>query len=76
MVLPFTLMLGCELNQNGDIEWQKSFGGSGDDLANCIDKLRTKLIVAGNSKSSDGDVNKNHGGNDFLAFQVRRAWKY
>ena len=46
-----------KLRQDGSIEWQKSFGGSGEDDANSV--LQTDdggYIVAGYTESNDGDV--------------------
>jgi|GEM_PF-365026 len=50
----------------GNIEWQKSLGGSGDDRAYSI--LQTEdggFIVAGYSSSNNGDVTGNKGGWDY-----------
>jgi Secretion system C-terminal sorting domain len=53
-----------KLNSNGNIQWQKSFGGSNDDLATSIKQTTDGgYIVAGYSNSNDGDVSGNHGGN-------------
>ena len=49
-----------------EIEWQKSLGGSNWEIVTSI-RLTTDggYIVAGPSKSTDGDVSGNHGNNDF-----------
>jgi len=48
------------------IEWQKSFGGSGDDRAYSIKQTSDGgYIVAGYSYSNDGDVNGNYGYADY-----------
>ncbi|MBA7520561.1 hypothetical protein ES705_12657 [subsurface metagenome] len=50
---------------NGDIQWQKSFGGSGYDWASSI--IQTSdggYAIAGTSESDDGDVSGNMGGQD------------
>jgi hypothetical protein len=55
-----------KLNSIGDILWQKTLGGSGDDIANSI--LQSEAggyIAAGRSDSTDGDVTGNHGNSDF-----------
>ena len=52
---------------------EKSFGGSGFDAAWAIDKgngIFGTYIIAGNSKSSDGDTTKNNGENDFWVFKI------
>ncbi len=46
-----------KLSVGGTIEWQKSFGGSGDDLGNSIIQLPdSSYIAAGSTTSNDGDV--------------------
>ena len=55
-----------KLNNGGDIEWQKSLGGTGDDYAHSIQQTTDNgYIVAGFSASNDGDVTGNHGGYDY-----------
>jgi hypothetical protein len=52
----------AKLDANGLIEWQQSFGGSKDDLANAIVQLQDgSFAVAGQSKSNDFEVTGNHG---------------
>jgi len=49
----------------GVIEWQKSLGGSDDDVACSIQQTSDgQYIVAGRSKSADGDVSGNRGSYD------------
>ncbi|UCH14008.1 MAG: hypothetical protein JSV22_13000 [Bacteroidales bacterium] len=48
------------------LSWQVSLGGSDYDRAECIRQTTDGgYIVAGYSKSSDGDVSKNQGSNDY-----------
>lgn len=48
------------------IEWQKSLGGSGEERAQSIQQTSDGgYIVAGSSKSNDGDVSGNHGNYDY-----------
>ncbi|MBK8912343.1 MAG: T9SS C-terminal target domain-containing protein [Chlorobi bacterium] len=55
-----------KLTSGGGIEWEKSLGGSGLDLASSITQTSDGgYIVAGQSTSTDGDVIGNHGGGDF-----------
>jgi len=55
-----------KLDAEGDIEWQKSLGGSGTDAAYSIKQtFDGGYIVAGYSYSNDGDVGKNYGSADF-----------
>lgn len=50
---------------DGNLQWQKSYGGSGNDIAYSIDKtVDNGYIIAGFSDSNDGDVTNNHGGLD------------
>lgn len=49
-----------------EIEWEKSYGGSGRDWARDIQQTNDGgYIVAGSSNSKDGDVTGNHGKYDF-----------
>ena len=51
-----------KLNSIGAIEWQKSFGGSGNDKTNSIQQtIDGGYIVVGSTSSNDGDVSGNHG---------------
>ncbi|MPR33960.1 esterase/lipase family protein [Salmonirosea aquatica] len=61
-----------KLDQQGQILWQKSLGGSNDDKAKSIQQTSDGgYIVAGSSNSNDGDVSGNHIGVDFFGFP---AW--
>ncbi|WP_051957458.1 T9SS type A sorting domain-containing protein [Altibacter lentus] len=54
-----------KLSTGGDVEWQKSFGGSDIDTANSIQQtLDGGYVVVGISQSDDGDVIGNQGGAD------------
>jgi len=57
-----------KLTANGDIEWQKTFGGSLDDIATSACQTKDGgYIVAGYTGSYDGDISGKIGGsyNDF-----------
>ena len=55
-----------KLDPAGNIDWQKSLGGSGDDIANSITQTSDGgYIVAGSASSNDGDVSFNHGSTAF-----------
>lgn len=55
-----------KLNNIGNIEWQKTLGGSGDDTAYSIQQtLDGGYIVSGNSNSNDGDITNSIGQTDF-----------
>jgi hypothetical protein len=54
------------LNQIGNLEWQKCFGGSNQDFASSIILTSDgSYIIAGQTRSIDGDVTGNHGSDDF-----------
>ncbi len=54
-----------KLTSIGSIEWQKSYGGTGNDAAGAIQQTSDGgYIVGGSSSSNDGDVSGNHGDND------------
>ena len=58
-------------NSEGTIEWQKCYGGTLDDNANSI--LQTDdggYIIAGTTKSNDGDVSGNNGGSDYWIVKI------
>ena len=54
-----------KLTSAGDINWQKSLGGNEYDWANSIQQTTDGgYIIAGDSKSNDGDVSENQGDDD------------
>ncbi len=60
-----------KLSSDGSIEWQKSYGGSGEDRANSIQQtFDGGYIVAGWTISNDGDVSGNHGNYDFWVLKL------
>ena len=62
-----------KINDNGDIIWEKAFGGSSFDAAWAIDNgngVFSTYVIAGNSKSNDGDASHNHGENDFWVLKI------
>ena len=60
-----------KLSPEGTLEWQKSLGGSLDDLAYSIQQTSDGgYIVAGDSRSNDGDVTGNHGGTDIWVVKL------
>ncbi len=51
-----------KLDSSGDIDWQRSLGGSKDDFATCIRQTKDSgYIVVGGSFSADGQVTGHHG---------------
>jgi len=57
----FTTMQESESDQAPNIEWQKCLGGSNDDEAYSVQQTSDGgYIVAGSTRSNDGDVSGNH----------------
>ena len=60
-----------KFDDNGNKIWQKSFGGSQFDTAHSIvQRNNGDYILSGNSRSADGDLEKNNGSNDVWIFVV------
>ena len=63
-----------KLDSKGNIDWQKTYGGSNTDIAYCIQQTKEGgYIVAGWSYSNDGDVTKNHGLGDYWIVKLDTA---
>lgn len=55
----------------GNILWQKSYGGSGSDVANeLIQTTDGGFLIVGTTYSSDGDVTINYGTNDLWIVKI------
>ncbi len=62
-----------KLDSNGNKQWQKALGGSGNDEAYSIQQTTDGgYIVAGYTWSNDGDVSGNHGNDDFWVVKLDR----
>lgn len=78
LVFSTILLLGLILD-NGifaqpNLEWEKSYGGSGWERAWCIQQTTDAgYIVVGSSTSSDGDVESNNGGTDYWILKLNAA---
>ena len=60
-----------KLNQNGALEWQKSIGGSQRDYFESVMQTPDNgFVLAGHTKSSDGDLSFNHGDIDFWVVKL------
>ncbi len=54
-----------KINATGDVQWQKSYGGSNNDVGNSVVVTsNNELVVAGLTNSSDEDMSGNNGGYD------------
>jgi len=55
----------------GELIWEKTIGGSGFDVGRSIKGMQDGgFLVSGSSRSSDGDVNSNHGQNDAWVLKI------
>lgn len=53
----------CKLNKNGELEWEKTYGGSNHDVSVCIRQTIDKgYIVGGFTYSVDGDISGHYPG--------------
>jgi hypothetical protein len=60
-----------ELNDAGEVIWQKAYGGSGDDYAQSIEVMEDSgFLILGTTQSNNGDVSGNDGGQDFWLVRV------
>jgi hypothetical protein len=60
-----------KLDTAGNLQWQKSVGGSDYDYAACIQQTNDGgYIVSGGSDSNNGDVTNNHGDSDFWILKL------
>lgn len=65
-----------KINSNGIIQWEKTYGGSANDIARSIQKLPNgNYLVAGTTASADGDVSFNHGFNDWWLIEINSKGK-
>jgi hypothetical protein len=69
-----------KLNAAGSIEWQKALGGTGTDYAHSIVAASDgSSLIAGYTKSTDGDVTGNHGKDDYWIVKLNAngtmAWQ-
>lgn len=61
------------IDKNGNIQWQKSLGGSGDDSATSIQLTSNGgYVVAGSSSSNDGNVSGNNGKKDYWVVKLNK----
>lgn len=61
-----------KLDNNGNLEWQKTFGGSETDfLYDAIELNNKKIIAVGESASNDFDINENRGFSDALLIKIK-----
>jgi hypothetical protein len=60
-----------KMSPNGNLIWEKSFGGTSFDVARSVSKTPDNgFIISGSSRSADGDVSKNEGQNDAWVLKI------
>jgi hypothetical protein len=60
-----------KLDFSGNIEWEKSFGGTNNESATGIyQTIDSGYVICGSSFSNDGDVSVNHGADDFWIIKI------
>lgn len=60
-----------KLDDSGNVQWKKCFGGSGNDSAYAVIQTPDDgFVVVGSSTSSDGDLTGNNGASDAWIFKV------
>lgn len=58
-------------NPRGILQWQKTYGGSDDDKCNYIERTGDGgFILAGHTKSTNGDITSNHGDDDYWVLKI------
>lgn len=61
-----------KIDEQGSLQWQKNFGGSGFDLAwDAIETMENEIIVVGETESNDFDIVENRGLKDILILKVK-----
>lgn len=60
-----------KLDTAGTVQWKKTYGGTDDDEAYSIQETTDGgYVVAGTTRSNDGDVTGNHGGTDSWVVKI------
>ena len=60
-----------KLQANGSLSWQKTYGGSNNDYANCIQKTNDgHYMIAGSTDSNDGDITNSYGDTDAWVIKI------
>ena len=60
-----------KLNENGDLQWSKYFGGSFTDAPfGIVETENHNFIIAGSSDSADADISNNNGSYDFWVLKI------
>jgi hypothetical protein len=60
-----------KINEEGDLLWERSYGGSGIEVSyDIIATADGAYVVVGNTFSTDGDVSRNHGESDVWMIKI------
>ncbi len=59
-----------KISPDGDLIWEKTYGGSSFDVGRSIQKINTNFIISGSSRSADGDLTTNNGQNDSWVLKI------
>ncbi|MEQ8154951.1 MAG: hypothetical protein ABRQ25_08735 [Clostridiaceae bacterium] len=74
LALAFSIPIAATATTTPEIEWSKSFGGSGyDSVISSQQTTDGGYIMAVQSDSNDGDVTGNHGGYDYWIVKLTKS---
>ena len=60
-----------KVNSNGQLVWQRTFGGSEIDFGyDAVELTNGSVVLVGESNSSDGDLLENKGFSDLLIVKI------
>ena len=60
-----------KIDSSGNKQWQKTYGGNGDDSAtSIIQSSDGNYVLSGMSNSNNGDVTNNHGNSDYWILKI------
>ncbi|TVZ16260.1 hypothetical protein [Maribacter sp. MAR_2009_72] len=63
-----------KLDENGNLEWEQTYGGSKFDLAQAVvESMDGGFLIAGNTKSNDYDASNNMGENDIWLVKTNQT---
>jgi len=61
-----------KISASGTLEWQRAYGGTGDETAySIVESAPGEYVVAGRTSSNDRDVSGNKGGYDYWVVKIK-----